>query len=128
MGRLNRFLSPFSTNNEFIVGVVSSPNCLLMFFYQGVAVAENKPKKTVVVQFDFMATSPMEMPLEAGDIIEVIEKRDDGWWRGRCDGKEGFFPSHFVVELDANEDVNSEASKQNAATGQSPPEGKILGC
>ena len=97
-----------------------------VFSHQDVAVAENNPKKTVVVQFDFMANSPMEISLEAGDIIEVIEKRNDGWWRGKCQGKEGFFPSHFVVELDADEGAISEASKKNAATGQSPPEGKMM--
>ena len=85
-----------------------------------------QPKRTVIVQFDFIATSPSELSLEAGDIIELIGKRSDGWWRGKCQGKEGLFPSNFVVELDPDEDTNLEAFKESAATGHSPAEGKIM--
>ena len=80
----------------------------------------------VIVEFDFIASSPSELSLEAGDIIELIGKRDDGWWRGRCQGKEGLFPSNFVVELDPDDDANLESLKENAATGHSPAEGKIM--
>lgn len=66
----------------------------------------------------------MELTLEAGDIIEVIEKRADGWWFGKCNGHIGLFPSHFVVELDADKDENEEAQKESAATGNASPESK----
>jgi len=79
-----------------------------------------QPKRMVIVEFDFIASSPSELSLEAGDIIELIGKRDDGWWRGRCQGKEGLFPSNFVVELDPDDDANLESLKENAATGHSP--------
>ena len=94
------------------------------FYFQETAASASEPKKTVVAQFDYSASSPMEISLEAGDIIEVLEKRSDGWWRGICRGKEGHFPSHFVVELEAIEDTNLEALKENAATGHSSSESK----
>lgn len=68
----------------------------------------------------------MEISLEAGDVIEVIEKRVDGWWRGRCQGKEGLFPSHFVVELDPDGGTSLEASRNRALTGNSSTESKLL--
>ena len=85
-----------------------------------------EPKKTVVVQFDYIANSPVELSLEAGDIIEVTEKRSDGWWHGSCQGKKGYFPSHFVVELDPNHDASSEALKENVATGHSSSDGEMM--
>ena len=77
-----------------------------------------RERKMVVVQFDYVANSPSELSLEAGDIIELMEKRSDGWWRGRCREKEGLFPSSFVVELDPDEDTNLRALI-DATKGQS---------
>ena len=31
-------------------------------------------------------------------VIEVTQK-DRDWWKGSCDGKEGWFPSQFVEEV-----------------------------
>ncbi|GAB5364594.1 hypothetical protein AAMO2058_000983200 [Amorphochlora amoebiformis] len=43
--------------------------------------------------------------LKKGDIIEVIEKGEEGgWWRGRLNGKEGYFPiSYCTVIKDGRE-------------------------
>ncbi len=37
-----------------------------------------------------------ELPFKVGDVIEVIETSDDGWWTGRCHGREGLFPVNYV--------------------------------
>eukprot|EP00049_Salpingoeca_infusionum_P017998 m.355320 g.355320 ORF g.355320 m.355320 type:complete len:503 (-) comp17220_c0_seq1:148-1656(-) len=42
-----------------------------------------------------------ELKLTPGDIITIIEKEDDGWWRGECNGKTGVFPDNFVEEIKA---------------------------
>ncbi|PPQ95714.1 hypothetical protein CVT26_008357 [Gymnopilus dilepis] len=34
-----------------------------------------------------------------GDIIEVVDDKDSGWWRGRLRGSEGMFPSSYVEKL-----------------------------
>ena len=32
-------------------------------------------------------------------VVEVLEEEEEGWWRGKLDGKEGLFPSNFVELL-----------------------------
>lgn len=34
-----------------------------------------------------------------GDVIEVLGEEEEGWWRGMLNGREGVFPSNFVVEI-----------------------------
>ncbi len=66
------------------------------------------PVSSARALFDFKATSEEELSLEAGQLVEVIrdelrfcgvahsfrlalqitEKSDSGWWRGKCGGKE----------------------------------------
>ena len=28
-------------------------------------------------------------------VVEVLEEEEEGWWRGKLDGKEGVFPYNF---------------------------------
>ena len=37
-----------------------------------------------------------EISFDPGDIIENIEKVDEGWWIGSCRGARGLFPSNYV--------------------------------
>lgn len=46
--------------------------------------------------FDHEAEEEDELNFSTGDLVEVIDKPDGGWWRGRCHGKEGLFPSNYV--------------------------------
>ncbi|KAJ1418199.1 hypothetical protein B484DRAFT_453752 [Ochromonadaceae sp. CCMP2298] len=46
--------------------------------------------------YDHEAEEEDELNFKAGDRVEVIEKPDGGWWRGRCNGEEGLFPSNYV--------------------------------
>jgi amphiphysin len=46
--------------------------------------------------FDHDAEEEDELSFATGDWVEVIERPDGGWWRGRCHGKEGLFPSNYV--------------------------------
>ena len=46
-----------------------------------------------------------EINFDPGDIIEEIEKVDEGWWRGRApSGAYGLFPANYVEIID-NEEV-----------------------
>uniref|UniRef100_A0A8C5W6D8 GRB2 related adaptor protein like n=1 Tax=Microcebus murinus TaxID=30608 RepID=A0A8C5W6D8_MICMU len=47
-------------------------------------------------QFDFLAQDPSQLSFRRGDIIEVLERRDPHWWRGRSCGRVGFFPRSYV--------------------------------
>jgi amphiphysin len=57
------------------------------------------PKKHLVVGlYDHEPDADDELPFLAGDTIEVIDSSDEGWWKGRCNGKEGLFPTNYVQE------------------------------
>ena len=45
-----------------------------------------------------------ELNFFQGDVVEVLETAEGGWWRGRCRGCEGLFPVNYV-------DVNGGAAK-----------------
>ena len=40
-----------------------------------------------------------ELSFEIGDLIEVEEKLDSGWWFGNRQGSVGLLPSNYVREL-----------------------------
>lgn len=50
------------------------------------------------VQYDFKATRDDELTIFLGDQINIIEKREDGWWRGELRNSIGLFPSTYVKE------------------------------
>jgi hypothetical protein len=52
------------------------------------------------VLFDYKSDRDDELTLKLGDILNVIEKRADGWWRGELNGKFGLFPSTYVKEIE----------------------------
>lgn len=41
--------------------------------------------------------------IRAGYKVTVIDASDPDWWRGKCLGKVGFFPSKYVTKLAPNE-------------------------
>ena len=46
--------------------------------------------------FRYHANEDDELSLKRGEIVEVLDEKDDGWWKGLLNGKEGFFPSNYV--------------------------------
>ncbi|XP_035860833.1 CD2-associated protein isoform X2 [Sander lucioperca] len=71
--------------------------------------ASKKPKKRQCkALFDYQPQNEDELELKAGDIIDITEEVEEGWWSGDLNGKSGLFPSNFVKELDATgEDADS---------------------
>ncbi|KAK0425141.1 hypothetical protein QR680_009056 [Steinernema hermaphroditum] len=51
----------------------------------------------VVVRYSYSAAHDDELSLKEGDEIEVIEAVEDGWMRGRLNGRLGVFPTNFVT-------------------------------
>jgi uncharacterized protein YgiM (DUF1202 family) len=35
-----------------------------------------------------------------GDVVTLIEKRGNGWWKGKIKDKEGWFPGSYVEETE----------------------------
>ncbi|CAG7726680.1 unnamed protein product [Allacma fusca] len=56
-----------------------------------------------------------ELKLAKNDIISVAQKDEGGWWEGTLNGKSGWFPSNYVVELD-DLDGSDVVSNGNAST------------
>ncbi|KIK10242.1 hypothetical protein K443DRAFT_53545, partial [Laccaria amethystina LaAM-08-1] len=49
--------------------------------------------------FNEAGQDPNNLSFRAGDIIDLIEDKNPDWWTGRCNGKEGVFPSSHVEKL-----------------------------
>uniref|UniRef100_A0A3B3SVS9 Osteoclast-stimulating factor 1 n=1 Tax=Paramormyrops kingsleyae TaxID=1676925 RepID=A0A3B3SVS9_9TELE len=46
--------------------------------------------------YDFKAEEEDELGFHAGDLIEVLNRSDASWWKGRLRGKVGLFPTNYV--------------------------------
>ena len=51
-----------------------------------------------LAKFKYTSTREDELSLEKGDEVIVMEKEADGWWRGRCGTRIGWFPFNYVEE------------------------------
>lgn len=52
-----------------------------------------------VARYRYQSRRADELGLEKGEEIIVLEKEGDGWWRGKCGNKEGWFPANYVEEV-----------------------------
>lgn len=64
-------------------------------------VSRNGPSLNIkaVAKFKYASTRDDELSLEKGDEVIVMEKEADGWWRGRCGTRIGWFPFNYVEEV-----------------------------
>lgn len=58
--------------------------------------------------------SENELTFKKGDIFEVYEKLDKGWWKGKVAGKDkiGFFPGNYVIEKPLETDSVKKEAKE----------------
>ncbi|XP_030264877.1 GRB2-related adapter protein 2a [Sparus aurata] len=61
------------------------------------------PQRASLVQvkalYDFTAEEDDELGFCAGDIIEVLDRTDASWWKGRLRGRSGLFPANYTLPL-----------------------------
>lgn len=60
------------------------------------SVAASSGKEICIAQHDYQAARQDELSLTNGLEIEILSKSDDGWWMGRANGHDGWFPHNFV--------------------------------
>ena len=72
-----------------------------------------------IAKFKYNSTREDELSLNKGDEVIVMEKEADGWWRGRCGTKIGWFPFNYVEETPV------PAASQDTSQ---PPPGKAFIC
>lgn len=69
---------------------------------------------SAVVKYNYQAQQPDELALTKGTRILILEKSNDGWWRGQYQGHTGWFPSNYTSEEGDNEDpVHTYAMAEN---------------
>lgn len=61
------------------------------------------PTNLYVVLYNFKARHPDELDLTAGFKVTVIDTSDPDWWKGKCLGRIGYFPSKYCARLQAGE-------------------------
>ena len=50
------------------------------------------------MKYNYQAQQLDELSLVKGNRILILEKSGDGWWRGQCGNKIGWFPSNYTQE------------------------------
>uniref|UniRef100_A0AAY4CU12 Osteoclast-stimulating factor 1 n=1 Tax=Denticeps clupeoides TaxID=299321 RepID=A0AAY4CU12_9TELE len=85
-------------------------------------------KRQCRVHFEYLPQNEDELELKVGDVIEVAEEVEEGWWSGSMNGKFGLFPSNFVKEMEPGEDaespdVSDEPDNSASTTPTSPHPG-----
>ncbi|KAK2702830.1 nostrin-like [Artemia franciscana] len=50
--------------------------------------------------YTYTANMYDELTIHPGDIINIHDKQEDGWWVGELEGNIGIFPETYVVELE----------------------------
>ncbi|XP_071334653.1 CD2-associated protein isoform X2 [Trachinotus anak] len=86
------------------------------FLPQPPAAAKKPKKRQCKVLFEYQPQNEDELELKIGDIIDITEEVEEGWWSGSVNGKSGLFPSNFVKELETmGEDGESNDAAAAAA-------------
>ncbi|KAG8588390.1 hypothetical protein GDO81_005967 [Engystomops pustulosus] len=61
--------------------------------------AQIKKQRWCRAEFAYIPSKPDELELMAGEVLEVLEEIEDGWWLGKKGVLVGAFPSNFVQEI-----------------------------
>ncbi|KAM8810113.1 CD2-associated protein [Eudromia elegans] len=65
-------------------------------------------KRQCKVLFEYIPQNEDELELKVGDVIDINEEVEEGWWSGTLNGKSGLFPSNFVKELESVDDGETQ--------------------
>ncbi|XP_055304086.1 cytoplasmic protein NCK1 [Sitodiplosis mosellana] len=70
---------------------------------------------TAIVKYNYQAQQPDELALAKGTRILILEKSNDGWWRGQSGNAVGWFPSNYTTEECDNNDeqIHTYAMAEN---------------
>ncbi|XP_050533281.1 intersectin-1 isoform X2 [Daktulosphaira vitifoliae] len=83
-GSTGRANSPAIKNNTPVMPVTTTSTC---------------SKEKVIALFPFNAVHSDELTFQKDEIITLVSKEEQAWWRGELNGKTGLFPSNYVALL-----------------------------
>ncbi|KAI8919922.1 hypothetical protein PhCBS80983_g01843 [Powellomyces hirtus] len=63
-----------------------------------------KDIQVVRALYDYTAQRPDELSFSEGDVLYVLNKDEEHWWKCRCNDKEGFVPKVYVGDNTAEID------------------------
>ncbi|CAG9863155.1 unnamed protein product [Phyllotreta striolata] len=67
-----------------------------------------------IVKYNYQAQQPDELSLVKGSRILILEKSNDGWWRGQSSNISGWFPSNYTQEEgELDETLHTYAMAEN---------------
>ncbi|XP_046354990.1 growth factor receptor-bound protein 2-like [Haliotis rufescens] len=49
--------------------------------------------------YNFAPSDAEELSFQKGDVLNILEKVDDNWWRGELNGNEGLVPANYLKEM-----------------------------
>lgn len=87
-------------------------------------VKKKTKKRQCKVLFEYIPQNEDELELKVGDIIDISEEVEEGWWSGTLNNKLGLFPSNFVKELEVTDDVETQEAQEDSEavlTGPTSP-------
>ncbi|KAI5736927.1 hypothetical protein M8J76_008543 [Diaphorina citri] len=104
-GGVNKALPPTTTSNR----TTDSPTLA-----RRLAADPSEAIGTAVVKYNYQAQQPDELSLVKGTRILILEKSNDGWWRGQSGCTAGWFPSNYTQEEDDGDDgIHTYAMAEN---------------
>ncbi|KAM5163373.1 CD2-associated protein isoform 2-T2 [Mantella aurantiaca] len=77
-------------------------------------------KRQCKALFDYVPQNEDELELKVGDILDITEEVEEGWWSGTRSGRTGLFPSNFVKELELSDDAESQESSEDTEPTAAP--------
>ncbi|XP_068136304.1 CD2-associated protein isoform X2 [Hyperolius riggenbachi] len=77
-------------------------------------------KRQCKVLFEYIPQNEDELELRVGEILDITEEVEEGWWSGTCSGRSGLFPSNFVKELELSDDGESQESSEDTEPPAAP--------
>jgi len=80
-----------------------------------------KPKPVLfkaVALFDCEAEEPTDLGFVEGDVLDILDDSDPGWWEASMNGISGIIPSNYVHQLKEGESPADVLAQRDAELGE----------
>ncbi|GAA5991579.1 hypothetical protein JCM5350_002622 [Sporobolomyces pararoseus] len=55
---------------------------------------------TAIAKYDFKGVEASDLPFKKGEVIVILEKEDEEWWKARLKLREGMIPRNYIGEIE----------------------------